>query len=185
MPGKTLYKNHKKAKTSRVLGSVRELSDKWGLTEQLQKGEVLGPPFREVLECAVEISKRAKILAGTANSQERRIVLNVALLEIGRENDRNVTFMHECAHILTDLFYGRSCKHNQSWRDIMRLLGQNPIVSHNLSYLSRSSQAVVAWQCNNCIKKYYFVRKPRRNPSKCFCQSCGPELGHLKVTCFL
>ena len=66
MPGKTSYKNHKKAKTSRGLGSVRELSDKWGLTEQLQKGEVLGPPFREVLECAVEISKRAKILAGTA-----------------------------------------------------------------------------------------------------------------------
>ena len=84
-----------------MLGSVRELSDKWGLTEQLQKGEVLGPPFREVLECAVEISKRAKILAGTANSQERRIVLNVALLEIGRENDRNVTFMHECAHTVS------------------------------------------------------------------------------------
>ena len=81
----------------RVLGSVRELAADWELTERLEQAAALGPAFREMLDCAVEISRRAKTLAGAAYTDERRIVLNVALLEQGRERDRDATFLHECA----------------------------------------------------------------------------------------
>ena len=54
---------------SRVLGSVGEMAADWGLTERLEKAAALGPAFREMLECGVEISRRAKTLAGAAYSE--------------------------------------------------------------------------------------------------------------------
>lgn len=141
----------------------------------------MGPAFREMLDCAVEISRRAKTLAGAAYTEERRIVLNVALLEKGRESDRNATFLHECAHILADLFHGRPCKHSEAWREVMKLLGETPAVRHDLSYLSRAAHAVVTWQCDNCGDEYHFVRRPRRRPSSCYCRACGPERGTLRI----
>ena len=132
-----------RSRPARALGSVRELAVDWGLTERLEKAAALGPAFLEMLDCGVEISRRAKTLAGVAYSEERRIVLNVALLEQGRESDRDATFLHECAHILADLFHGRPCKHSAAWREIMKLLGEKPAVRHDLSYLSRAAHAVV------------------------------------------
>lgn len=168
-------------RSPRALGSVRELAADWGLTERLNPAAGLGPAFREMLDCGVEISRRAKTLAGAAYSDERRIVLNVALLESGRESDRDATFLHECAHILADLFHGRPCKHSKAWREIMKLLGEKPAVRHDLSYLSRAAHAVVTWQCQNCDDEYHFVRRPRRRPSSCYCRTCGPKLGLLRV----
>ena len=71
---------------------MRELAADWGLTGRLEQAAALGPAFREMLDCAVEISRRAKTLAGAAYTEERRIVLNIALLEQGREGDRDATF---------------------------------------------------------------------------------------------
>ena len=168
-------------RSARVLGSVGELAAAWGLRDRLEQASALGPAFREMLECGVEISRRAKTLAGAAYTEERRIVLNVALLEKGHESDRDATFLHECAHILADLFHGRSCKHSEAWREIMKLLGEKPAVRHELSYLSRAAHAVVTWQCENCDDEYHFVRRPRRRPSSCYCRVCGPERGQLRV----
>jgi SprT protein len=168
-------------RSTRVLGSVGELAADWGLTEQLEQAAALGPAFREMLDCGVEISRRAKTLAGAAYTEERRIVLNVVLLEKGRESDRDATFLHECAHILADLFHGRPCKHSEAWREVMKLLGEKPAVRHELSYLSRAAHAVVTWQCENCGDEYHFVRRPRRRPSSCYCRACGPEHGQLRV----
>jgi len=168
-------------RTARVLGSVRELAVDWGLSDQLERAAALGPAFREMLDCMVEISRRAKTLAGAAYTDERRIVLNVALLENGREHDRDATFLHECAHVLADLFHGRPCKHSQAWRDIMKLLGEKPAIRHDLTYLSRAAHAVVTWQCDHCGDEYHFVRRPRRRPSSCYCRTCGPKLGQLRV----
>lgn len=168
-------------RSPRLLGSVRELAADWGLTERLQQAAALGPAFRDMLDCGVEISRRAKTLAGAAYSDERRIVLNVALLKKGRESDRDATFLHECAHILADLFHGRPCKHSEAWREMMKLLGEKPAVRHDLSYLSRAAHAVVTWQCENCDDEYHFVRRPRRRTSSCYCRTCGPKLGLLRV----
>ena len=168
-------------RSARVLGSVGELAAAWGLSDRLAQASALGPAFREMLDCGVEISRRAKTLAGAAYTEERRIVLNVALLEKGRESDRDATFLHECAHILADLFHGRPCKHSEAWREIMKLLGEKPAVRHELSYLSRAAHAVVTWQCENCGDEYHFVRRPRRRPSSCYCRACGPARGQLRV----
>jgi hypothetical protein len=63
----------------------------------------------------------------------------------------------------------------------MKLLGEKPAVRHDLSYLSRAAHAVVTWQCENCDDEYHFVRRPRRRPSSCYCRTCGPSLGQLRV----
>ncbi len=164
---------------SHALGSVAELAESWGVAAQLERAAALGPAFREARDCAVEISRRAKTLAGSAYTDQRRIVLNAALLEEGREEDRNATFLHECAHVLADLFHGQPCRHGDGWRQIMKLLGEPPETCHRLDYLSRKAHAVVTWRCSWCEEEYHFVRRPRRRISDCYCVSCGAERGRL------
>ena len=166
--------------SSSHLGLVRELASKWNLFCYLEFADVLGMPYQELLDCRVNISKRAKTRAGIAYVRDRRIVLNSALLKPGREKDRDDTFVHECAHVLADLHHGYSCKHGKLWKEMMELLGQRPEIRHNLSYLSRETHAVVIWKCRRCNQKYHFVRRPRRKLNNSYCRYCGPKLGVLK-----
>ena len=183
---------HADATTRRrnALGTVGELAEAWGLRERLeravrspraQRHGLLAPQaFREALDCAVEISQRAKTLAGAAYTEQRRIVLNAQLLKAGREGDRNSTFLHECAHILADLTHGKACKHGRPWREIMSLLGEPVEVGHRLEYLSRRAHAKISWVCVACGRKHFFVRKPRRRIEDCYCRRCGPDDGRLR-----
>ena len=161
------------------LGLVKELADEWNLFSYLKFAIVLGLPYQELLECKVNISRRAKTLAGIAYISDRRIVLNSALLRPGREKDRDETFLHECAHILADLHHGYPCKHGKIWKEMMELLGQKPEARHNLPYLSREAHAVAIWKCRRCNQKYHFVRRPRRKLNNSYCRYCGPKLGIL------
>ena len=135
---------------------------------------------REALDCVVEISQRAKTLAGAAYTEQRRIVLNAQLLHAGREPDRNSTFLHECAHILADLTHGKACRHGRAWREVMSLLGEPAEVGHRLEYLSRKAHARISWVCVACGRKHYFIRQPRRRIQDCYCRRCGPDDGQLR-----
>lgn len=173
-----------------ALGTVGELAEAWGLYERFEaalqaayadKRSVLSPrAMREALDCVVEISQRAKTLAGAAYTEQRRIVLNAQLLRAGREPDRDSTFLHECAHILADLTHGKACRHGRPWREVMRLLGEPAEVGHRLEYLSRKAHAKISWVCVACGRKHYFVRKPRRRIEDCYCRRCGPDQGKLR-----
>jgi predicted SprT family Zn-dependent metalloprotease len=173
-----------------ALGTVGELAEAWGLRERFEralqaaysdKQRVLtARAVREALDCAVEISQRAKTLAGAAYTEQRRIVLNAQLLRAGREPDRDSTFLHECAHILADLTHGKACRHGRPWRDVMSLLGEPAEVGHRLDYLSRKASARISWVCVACGRKHYFVRKPRRRIEDCYCRRCGPNDGRLR-----
>ena len=162
------------------IGLVGELAEKWKLLGYLEFAIVLGEPYQELLECTVNISKRAKTRAGIAYISDRKIVLNAALLKPGREKDRDDTFLHECAHILADLYHGYPCKHGKLWKEMMELLSQKPETRHNLTYLSREAHAVTIWKCTRCNQKYHFVRRPRRKINNSYCRYCGPKLGVLK-----
>jgi SprT protein len=178
------------AKRRHALGTVGELAEAWGLRERFEqavqrayadKRAVLSPKaVREALGCVVEISQRAKTLAGAAYTEQRRIVLNAQLLRAGREGDRDSTFLHECAHILADLTHGKACRHGRPWREIMSLLGEPAEVGHRLEYLSRKAHARISWVCVACGRKHYFVRKPRRRIEDCYCRRCGPDDGALR-----
>lgn len=133
------------------------------------------------LACTVEISRRAKTVAGTAYTQQRRIVLNAALLERGREADRDATFLHECAHVIANVRYKRDCGHGQRWRAIMVQLGEPSERCHTLDYLSAREHALVTWACTTCGQEYHFVQQPRRLLENCWCASCGPDIGRLRV----
>lgn len=163
----------------RVLGTVQQVATAWGLIGKLSRARRIGGAYRACLKSTVEVSRRAKTQAGIAYTDERRIVLNAALLQEGREADRDATFLHECAHIIANLRYGWNCRHGARWRRIMALLDEPPEVSHNLAYLSREAMAVVTWVCGACGEVYHFVRQPRRRIQDCYCTVCGPTLGVL------
>jgi SprT protein len=165
----------------RRIGTVREIAERWGLASRLSRAADLDPAFRDLLDCAVVISRRARTLAGAAYAAERRIVLNARLLERGCEPDRDATFLHECAHVLADLFHERPCRHNDRWREIMRMLGEVPNVRHKIPYLSREANAKIIWRCVACRQAYHYVRRPRRRIEHCYCASCGPRDGWLRA----
>lgn len=164
------------------LGSVAEVAADWNLTARLARAAAIGGAYGECLDCAVEVSNRAKVQAGVAYTEERRIVLNAKLLEAGREADRDATFLHECAHILANRRYRARCNHDHRWKRVMEMLGEPPRASHRLDYLSREAHAVVAWVCRNCGEAYHFVSPPRRRVADCYCRHCGPRTGRLEVT---
>src|SRR3990172_9121698 len=161
------------------LGTVEEIARLWGLAEPLAQARSIGRAYEACLASAVEVSRHAKTQAGVAYTDERRIVLNAALLEVGREVDRDATFLHECAHILANVRYGWNCRHGARWRRIMALLGEPPEVSHNLNYISREALAVATWVCIECGEAYHFVRPPRRRIQDCYCTQFPPTIGVL------
>lgn len=162
-----------------VLGTVEEVATAWRLMSKLERAERIGRAYVACLKSTVEASQRARTQAGIAYTDERRIVLNAALLERGRETDRDATFLHECAHVIANLRHGWNCRHGARWQRIMAMLGEPPEVSHNLAYLSREALAVITWVCSECGEAYHFVRRPRRRIQDCYCAVCGPTLGVL------
>ncbi len=164
----------------RQIGTVREIAERWGLAGRLSRAADKGPAFREMLDCVVVVSRRARTLAGAAYAADRRIVLNARLLENGCEEDRDATFLHECAHVLADLFHERPCRHGAPWREMMRLLGEVPNVRHRIPYLSREANAKIIWRCTGCAQAYHYVRRPRRRLKDCYCADCGPVRGRLR-----
>ncbi|MEL0143911.1 MAG: SprT-like domain-containing protein [Alphaproteobacteria bacterium] len=164
----------------RRIGTVHEIAERWGLSGRLSRAAKFDLAFREMLDCAVVVSRRARTLAGAAYTAERRIVLNAVLLEQGCEKDRDATFIHECAHVLADLAHNRSCRHGARWREMMRLMGEVPNVRHRIPYLSREAHAKIIWRCAECERAYPYVRRPRRKIVDCYCADCGRENGRLR-----
>lgn len=166
---------------AKELGTVAALAAAWGLRARLDAARRIGRGYDECLACRVEISRRAKTVAGKAYAAERRIMLNARLLLPGREADRDATFLHECAHIIADIRYQAHCRHDGRWRRIMDLLGEPARVSHDIAYLSPRAHAVVVWACAQCGERFHYARAPRRRLADCYCRRCGPRLGRLFV----
>jgi SprT protein len=164
---------------SRYLGTVELLARCWGLDGRFAGAASIGRGYDACLASRVEASPRGKMVAGKAFTEERRIVLHSALFVAGREEDRNATFLHECAHIIADIRYGANCRHDWRWERVMEMLGEPPEVRHELDYLSPRRHAVVTWVCANCGEEFHYVRRPRRRIQDCCCRRCGPELGAL------
>ena len=162
------------------VGEVGEVAAEWGVAERLARAAPLGVAYHECLASMVEADGRASVQAGKAWPSEQRIILHQELLKPGREEDRNATFLHECAHVLADLFHERPCRHGDPWREMMRLLGEVPNVRHRIPYLSREANAKIVWRCTGCDQAYHYVRRPRRRLKDCYCADCGPVQGRLR-----
>jgi SprT protein len=163
------------------LGSVGELARAWRLKSRLGRAAIYGRALERCLTGSVEVSERSKTIAGTAFTEDRRIVLNAQLFRVGREADRNATFLHECAHIIANCHKRRDCGHGAIWREVMATIGEPADRCHNIRYLSPKAHAIVTWQCRGCGLEYHFVRRPRRRPENCWCAHCGPRQGRLAL----
>jgi SprT protein len=167
--------------TADELGTVGDLARAWRLEGRLRRAMIYGGALERCMDCTVEVSDRAKTVAGSAFTSERRIVLNAALFKPGREPDRNATFLHECAHIIANLHKRRDCGHGPGWRSVMDALGESADRCHSIRYLSPKAHAIVTWLCRGCGQEYHFVRRPRRRPENCWCAKCGPRQGRLAL----
>ena len=163
----------------RSIGTVRELSQAWGLDPKLARAQFMGEAFRDCLDSIVVLARRSVVTAGHALPFRQRIALHPALLQPGRECDRNATFLHECAHVLTDRDAGRRCNHGPSWYSTMAVLGEPAEVRHAYPYLSRANHAKWLWVCTSCGHEYPFVARPRRKIDDCHCHLCGLDRGRL------
>jgi SprT protein len=164
------------------LGTVGELAVAWQVADRLERAASLGQAYEDTLASLVEADGRASVQAGKAWPGEQRIVLHQELLKEGREEDRNATFLHECAHILADRHYGKPCRHGPLWRATIIMLGELPATHHEIPYLSRQTHASYVWTCKACGETYPFIRKPRRRIRDCYCRHCGPVNGVLTET---
>tara|TARA_B100000676_G_scaffold167124_1_gene164216 strand:+ start:2665 stop:3195 length:531 start_codon:yes stop_codon:yes gene_type:complete len=164
------------------LGTVAEVAEEWLVADRLARAASLGAAYQDCLDSVVEADGRAAVQAGKAWPHDQRIVLHQELLKPGREEDRDSTFLHECAHILADRHYGKPCRHGPLWRATIVMLGELPTTHHEIPYLSRKAHASYIWTCVACGEEYPFVRKPRRRIRDCYCRHCGPDRGVLKQT---
>ena len=165
----------------RQIGTVKEIVRAWGLESRLARVSDHDRGLTGCLASTVEISRRAKTVAGTAYTQQRRIVIHAALMKRGREADRDATLLHECAHIIANVQHNVDCGHDNRWRRIMSQLGEPSDRCHTLDYLSAREHAKITWVCKACGQEYHFVRRPRRRLENCWCASCGRENGRLRV----
>lgn len=164
-----------------TLGTVSELARSWRIGRRLGRASIYGRAHERCLDCTVEVSDRAKTIAGTAFTRDKRIVLNARLFRPGREADRNATLLHECAHIIANYHKRRDCGHGAGWREVMETLGEPADRCHIIRYLSPKAHAIVTWLCEGCGEEYHFVRRPRRRPEHCWCATCGPRHGRLAL----
>ncbi len=162
------------------LGTVRDLSAAWDLDSRLAGASFMDKAYRDCLESHVFRMRRNTTRAGRANGRGRIIGLHPLLLRPGRESDRDETFIHECAHVLADLFTGRDCAHGPAWRKTMAALGAVPKTGHEFPYLSREAVARYLWVCTSCGAEFFFITRPRIRIEDRRCGRCGPAGGVLE-----
>lgn len=141
--------------------------------------KINGSNFQPKLE--VQWNTRMRSAAGTANGKQLLIKLNARLLQ---ENPQELipTFMHELAHILCHLKYGRVKKsHGWQWEKCMRDIDEPVEVFHNMetSHLKAKRRKFYAYcGCSDYVHEIGIRRKNNieQNKRRYSCKRCRQEL---------
>jgi len=131
-----------------------ELVDKFLLTYPDLKFKI-----QPIFETKIIFNDRMRSTIGKVNYKDNSLFLNTRLLEL-YPNQFDDTFAHELAHLISFFCFNRS-GHGRYWKLVMRTLGFNPAITHNLdvSTLKRSHPVVCLAKCG-CRQDIKI--KPRR-----------------------
>ena len=122
----------------------------------------------------IAYNPRLRTTLGRAVLEENRVELNTRLL---RDHPAELvpTLVHELAHLVIRMRYGRVAPHGRHFRTLMRAVNLSADATHDLPVagLKRLRRRYVyLHRCSDC--GYSFVaRSVRRN---CYCVACGPEM---------
>lgn len=110
------------------------------------------------------VNRRFKTCAGLTRYHSRLIDLNPALLEPGREEERNETILHEIAHVLAYAAF-RHHGHSEEWRDLLAYIGAKTTDRCHQYRFLRGRERRYAYECKDC--DYRLLRtRPIHKPGK-------------------
>lgn len=136
-------------------------------------------------------------IAGRCSYRREIIELHNELLKVGREKDRNRTFIHEIAHLIThflkddeslrSLWRRKDSAHGHTWKRVMLALGSNPERCHNYEYFTdlKIKTAKHKYVCKDCGYEY-FSQRALKNIDHRFHNNCrhkenGGRLTHYVI----
>jgi len=128
--------------------------------------------------------------AGLAYQRENRICLNLDyLLSENSQVQQDMyedTIPHEMAHIITHQLYPGASAHGESWKNVMRKLGQVPSRCHQYEVVRarNTRKFLYSCECRHMTRPHQLGlnrHKKQQNGEKVFvCVRCGGELRFLK-----
>ena len=117
---------------------------------------------------------RLRTALGRALLDERRVELNVRLLRAHLQ-EFIPTLVHELAHVVVYIRYGRVRPHGMHFRTLMRAVNLSPQATHSLpvgSAKRRRRRYLYLHRCSDCGVSFV-ARKVRRD---LYCRCCGPDM---------
>lgn len=160
--------------------------------------ESLGNPKRAQFEgtefldrLQIEFSPRLATCAGRAEvnylTGAIKIKLHYRLLKDNHKELR-ATYLHELAHILAAMWYGYSCGHDDNWRQVAVLLGDDGGRCHSMDVSAfRRPGKRYAYRCS--CQEYQLSPAKHRNALRVFehygympysCKLCKSRLVHVQ-----
>lgn len=143
------------------MASLQSILEEWQLLIPLQRslsayaaerphlGDKIAKAEEYLFSYRVKLNTRFKTCAGMACYSKQTIELHPELLKIGREAERNDTFLHEIAHVLAYGLY-RHRGHGVHWRLIFKALGaKNPARCHHYNFLEGKERPYL-YTCLDC-----------------------------------
>lgn len=133
--------------------------------------------YEEVGDICVNLSKTLRTNGGWALTKERKILFNYRLHkdhweEIGK------TYIHELAHIVSDVWYGRGTGHGPMWKKTMELLGQEPEICHSMKTRAYARpQKRWIYKCECTVHRVSTTKHNRiKKGENYICRGCGERL---------
>ena len=107
---------------------------------------------------------------GRCHYNSRKITLSKWYVELNEEEDVEDTILHEIAHALTFLTYGREGKgHGVLWKQMCRKIGAKPNTTHQgiLEYPNNHYKYEDTCSCNIVYKKHRLSKNRSYRCPKC------------------
>lgn len=123
--------------------------------------------------------RKLRVTAGTANPRTGTITLSEIVLKTPEQI--RATVIHEYAHLLTVARHGRQvAKHGTEWKQVMRELGEEPVVRHSYEVVRNMRRQVVIYECRSCGQQ---ITRSRRLPKsrKYVHAGCGGDLLLVRI----
>jgi predicted SprT family Zn-dependent metalloprotease len=134
--------------------------------------------YLSLAEWSFKLNSRAHSRFGVCKLRTRTIELHAALVD--HPTDFRMTLIHEIAHALEFMLYGRCDGHGPRWQRIMRDLGEPPLrtgghtqEAENAIRAMQTRRSVETWVCGKCGFEHGIQRKRKYPASQYRHPECG------------
>jgi len=130
-------------------------------------------------EWRVVINYRTTTRHGQCRYRTKEVELHCHLMKPGSEEGRIQTTIHEIAHVVVPLIYGKYVKgHGREWKHVMKAFGAEPkrCSSHESMNEFKMNKAKLVYACKNCETEFPAQRRKKHPPETYIHRNCGGRL---------